>query len=145
MKLFKMAKGLMTANLLNLLLADCATLVNSQSSSGDKIDVMLEDPLPEKYGSGPVVTSDTGVSAPTSGNFFYVEFNSGGVEGDYYIQFSIGSTHQTIKAWVTTEEHDIGIITTQCDNCMASSKFNMASSSTFMTDNIPEFEGLVLY
>lgn len=89
--------------------------------------------------------SHTGVDAPDSGNFFYAVFHPGGTEGEYYLDFTVGSQKQNIKAWLTTSEHDTGIITTDCTTCVTDNKFNMASSSSLNEVGMPEFEDMVMF
>ena len=89
--------------------------------------------------------SSTGVNAPDSGNFFYVMFNPGGVEGEYYLDFTVGSHNQIIKAWLTTSEHDTGIITTNCTTCNVANKFDTKSSDSLVEVGKPEFEDMVMF
>ena len=93
MSKFKLARTILLVNLLTSWLFDQQTNVNCQHAPVDENEFELDDVIPEKYNSDGMLTSDTGVSAPSTGNFFYVEFNAGGVEGEYFLEFTIGSTH----------------------------------------------------
>lgn len=50
-----------------------------------------------------------------------------------------------MKVWLTTTEYEIAVITTRCGECYTSSKFDMASSSSYKSIAPAASESLLLF
>ena len=61
------------------------------------------------------------------------------------MNFQIGSQKQELKAWLTTSEHDFGVITTQCGSCATGNKFDIGSSSSVTDSDKVAFENMMLF
>jgi hypothetical protein len=68
---------------------------------------------------------------PSNGKFFYVDFNNGDIHGDFYLNLRIGSNKNEIKCWITTNEHYIAVISSDCKElCEVENKWDYRSSKT---------------
>jgi hypothetical protein len=68
---------------------------------------------------------------PSSGNFFYVDFNNGDIYGDFYLNLRIGSNKTKIKCWVTTNEYYTAVVSDDCKVlCEVENKWNFRNSKT---------------
>ena len=88
--------------------------------------------------------SGTNVRAPITGKFFYTKLHPGPLQGEFYIQTKFGSPSQEKKAWLSTTEDTVGVITTFCERCDVDNKFDMAASDT-LYDHQDGEEDMVIF
>lgn len=67
------------------------------------------------------------------------------MDGEYYLACQVGSQNQEFKAWLTTSEHDFGLITTDCGACYTDDKYVLGSSTSMKDSGMVESESMVLF
>ena len=68
--------------------------------------------------------------AVTYGKFFYVDFVRDKSYAAHHLEVEVGSEDTHMHLWVSTDEHNSGVITTQCDDCKTEPKWNLDESKT---------------
>lgn len=88
--------------------------------------------------------SATGVRAPVSGKFFYSVLWPGPGHDQQYTSIWVGSSRQWLRTWLSTTEHDLGVLTTECRSCLADGKYDLGTSGTARDLGRTDSEDVVL-
>jgi len=83
------------------------------------------------------LASAEGVLPPSGGKFFYFDLTTGENYGQQSVDVLSGSNDQKLKLWLSTFNHEMAIITTDCPDsqCKIPNKFSKTQSNTY--DPIP--------
>ena len=77
-----------------------------------------------------LVRSTLASDAATFGKFFYVDFVRNQKFAAHYLDVAVGSDDAHMHMWATTDEHNSGVMTTECANCKTTPKWNLDESQT---------------
>ena len=73
-----------------------------------------------------VAPARAGMDTPTDGKYFYMEFwkkDDANYVGMHHVQVEVAG--QKLPLWMTTQEHTLGLFTTECQQCNVDTKFEL--------------------